>query len=211
MIRTEHEGKEWIFPFVKYSADKSNKKLPLIIQLHGAGEWGGGGEELHLVETHGFSRIMSDIDSECIIVMPQCPPDSFWAAKVESLLLFIEQLKKRFDIDEERISLTGFSMGGYGTWFTAMAKPQLFSAIAPVCGGGMAWKAIALDMPVWAFHGTEDDVVTPVQTEEMVERLKLLGRDVTYTKFEGEGHSIQELAYTTKLLHWLLSKKRKNS
>ena len=208
MIRTEHEGKEWIFPFVKYSPENKDKKLPLVIQLHGAGEWGFGGDELYLVEKHGFSKIVSDADYECIIVMPQCPSDSFWAAKVESLLLFIEQLKERFNVDEERISLTGFSMGGYGTWFTAMAKPELFSAIAPVCGGGMAWRANVLDMPVWTFHGTEDEVITPFQTEEMVKKLEGYGADVTYTKIEGEGHTIQPYVYTAKLLEWLISKKR---
>ena len=52
-------------------------------------------------------------------------------------------------------------MGGYGTWYTAMARPDLFAAIAPVCGGGMAWNADVLTMPVWAFHGTADNVVVP--------------------------------------------------
>ena len=56
-----------------------------------------------------------------------------------------------FDVDEDRVYLTGLSMGGYGTWFTAMARPDLFAAIAPICGGGMAYNADVLKMPVWAF------------------------------------------------------------
>ena len=101
-------------------------------------------------------------------------------------------------------------MGGYGTWFTAMARPDLFAAIAPVCGGGMAWNAEVLKMPIWTFHGTEDDVVSPYQTDEMVAKLKALNADVTYTRVNGVGHNVWENAYNTELFEWLLSKKENN-
>jgi len=141
--------------------------------------------------------------------MPQCPPDTFWAARVESVVKFIERLLVEYNVDEDRVYLTGLSMGGYGTWFTSMARPDLFAAIAPVCGGGMAWNAGVLNMPVWVFHGAEDNVVSPVQSDEMVNALKASGADVTYTKLEGVGHNVWEHAYNANLFEWLLSKKRK--
>lgn len=208
MNRIEHREEKWSFPFVEYSPQKRTKKLPLVVQLHGAGEVGWGKEELSLVDLHGFSVIIKGAEYECMFVMPQCPPDTFWAARIESLVQFIEKIIEEYDIDKNRVYLTGLSMGGYGTWFTAMARPDLFAAIAPVCGGGMAWRAPVLKMPVWAFHGEEDTVVTPVQSEEMVNKLKEYGADVTYTKFPGLGHEIQKKAYTTELLEWLLSKER---
>ena len=140
--------------------------------------------------------------------MPQCPENTFWAARVESIVEFIEQLKKEFNVDEDKVYLTGLSMGGYGTWFTSMARPDLFAAIAPVCGGGMAWNAGVLTMPVWAWHGAEDGVVSPVQSDEMVESLKAQGKDVTYSRVEGVGHNVWENAYTEELMNWLLSKTR---
>ncbi len=206
MERIEHREEKWVFPFVEYSSSK-DKKLPLIIQLHGAGERGNGKEELDRVDVHGFSKLLiTDNTHECICVMPQCPENSFWAARVESILKFIEQLKKEFNIDEKRIYLTGLSMGGFGTWYTAMAKPELFAAIAPVCGGGMAWNAGVLNMPVWAFHGAIDSTVSPSQSDEMVESLKKCGKDVLYTKVEGVGHDVWKVAYNEELLDWLLSK-----
>ena len=99
-------------------------------------------------------------------------------------------------------------MGGYGTWFFAMMHPELFAAIAPICGGGMAWNAPSLTMPVWAFHGDLDKTVSFVHSNEMVEKLKSLGRNVKFTVFEGEGHSIQHLAYTAELLDWLLASQK---
>ena len=209
MNRIEHREEKWEFPFVEYSCDAKGEKLPLIIQLHGAGERGCGGQLLDLVDVHGFSKILKDADHRLIAVMPQCPKDSFWAARVESIVKFIEHLIREYPVDPNRVYLTGLSMGGYGTWFTAMARPDLFAAIAPVCGGGMAWNAGVLNMPVWAFHGAADMVVSPMQSDEMVEKLRTLHADVTYTRLEGVGHNVWEKAYGVELLDWLLSKRKK--
>lgn len=223
MQRIEHNEESWRFPFVMYvprgcvnAAGKINKKLPLIVFLHGAGERGYGGEDLALVDKHGFSKIMDQIGDSvecnaidpCLFVLPQCPEDTFWAARVESILAFIGQVAAEYDVDENRICLTGLSMGGFGTWYTAMAKPEMFAAIAPHCGGGMAWNAGVLDMPVWVVHGAEDVTVSPNQSDEMVERLKELGRDVTYRRMDGVGHAVQDYSYDLELLRWMLEKSR---
>lgn len=206
MTRTEHREEKWAFPFVKYAPENADGKLPLILQLHGAGERGCGQEDLKLVDVHGFSKLLQKQSYDCMVVIPQCPLDTFWAARVESILELIEQLKKEFPVDESRIYLTGLSMGGFGTWFTAMAKPALFKAIAPVCGGGMPWNASVLTMPIWAFHGAEDMTVTVRHSDEMVEALEKAGADVTYTRMDGVGHNVWEYAYTDGLMQWLLSK-----
>lgn len=208
MNRIEHREEKWMFPFVEYSGNKKIKKLPLIIQLHGAGERGCGKDDLEKVDVHGFSQYLKNAEHNCIVVMPQCPLNTFWAAKVESILKFIEQLINEYDVDENRIYLTGLSMGGYGTWFTSMARPDLFAAIAPVCGGGMAWNADVLKMPIWVFHGVEDRVVNVAQSDEMVLKLKDENENLIYTRLDGVGHNVWENAYTKELFDWLLSKRR---
>ena len=113
-----------------------------------------------------------------------------------------------FDVDTDRVYLTGLSMGGFGTWYTSMAAPHLFAAIAPICGGGMAWNAGVLKMPVWTFHGVDDATVSVTQTDEMVEALKKFNDDVTYTRMQGVGHDVWKYAYNKELVDWFLSKKK---
>ena len=208
MNRIEHNEEQWIFPFVEYSGNYKKEKLPLIIQLHGAGERGCGKDDLGKVDVHGFSQYLKNAEHNCMVVMPQCPENTFWAARIESILKFIEQLINEYDVDEDRIYLTGLSMGGYGTWFTAMERPDLFAAIAPVCGGGMAWNADVLKMPIWMFHGADDNVVSVNQSDEMFLKLKEVNEDLIYTRLDGMGHDVWKNAYKKELFDWLLSKRR---
>ena len=99
-------------------------------------------------------------------------------------------------------------MGGYGTWYTSLRYPKMFAAIAPVCGGGMAWNAGVLKMPVWAFHGAIDDVVSVTQSDEMVEGIKKNNGNVKYTRLENVGHNVWINAYNKELMNWLISHKR---
>lgn len=206
MVRIEHKEAKWAFPFVEYSPAEKKNKLPLVIQLHGAGERGNG--DLSKVDIHGFSKFVEDKEIDCIFAMPQCPENQFWAGRVESIVSFTEMLIEEFDADKDRVYLTGLSMGGFGTWYTSMLRPDLFAAIAPVCGGGMPWNAKVLDMPIWAFHGAEDKVVDTFYSDDMVKALKNYEKDVTYTRLDGVGHDAWNYAYNQELLDWLLSKKK---
>ena len=192
------------FPFIAYIPDHISDHPALLLQLHGAGERGDAPEELDLVLVHGFSKVVTDENfSDCILVMPQCPADSFWVAKIESLRTFIEHIICAYSVDRSRIYLCGLSMGGYGTWYTAMAYPDLFAAIAPCCGGGMAWNADILKMPIWAFHGKEDSVVSVRNTIEMIEKLDGKNPYFKYTLYDGVDHDSWVRAFSPELLSWL--------
>lgn len=196
------------FPYMAYIPENISHHPGLLIQLHGAGERGSGNQDLNKVLIHGFPAVVNDTNfKDCILVMPQCPEDSFWVAKIESLKKFIDRIIVQYSIDPRRIYLCGLSMGGYGTWYTAMAYPDLFAAIVPCCGGGMAWNAQVLTMPIWAFHGLEDDLVSPHQTKEMVTALKNINFNLKYTFLEGVGHDSWRQAFTEETLIWILSQK----
>lgn len=200
---------ETLFPYVAYIPDKISEKPALIVQLHGAGERGNGETVFEAVTRHGFAKIVNDENlTDAILVMPQCPQNSFWVAKIESIKSFIDKIIKEYSCDEKRIYLCGLSMGGFGTWYTAMAYPELFAAILPCCGGGMAWNADVLKMPIWTFHGLSDTVVSPSQTIEMAEKLKATNKNFKCVLLEGVGHNSWEKAFTEETLKWLLSNKK---
>lgn len=202
----KHRDAQSVFPYIAYLPETLSDHPALIIQLHGAGERGNGGDDLEKVLVHGLSKTGNEDNlKDCILIMPQCPTNTFWAARVESIRKFIDLIVEEYSIDPARIYLCGLSMGGYGTWFTAMAYPELFAAIAPCCGGGMAWYASELKMPVWAFHGAEDTVVFPHSSIEMVEEMRAHGLNVKFDLYEGVGHNAWERAFTGELIEWFLS------
>lgn len=203
MIRKEYTENE-IFSYVEYSPEVLKEGLPIVFQLHGAGERGNGKDELSLVDVHGFSEFLKDNDRECIFIMPQCPNGTFWTARVESILRFIEEKIEFYKVDKSRVYLTGISMGGYGTWLTAMAKPSLFAAIAPVCGGGMPWNANMVTMPVWMIHGDADTTVNVFYSDEMATKLEEAGKDFIYTRLKGVTHNAWDYTYKSELIDWLL-------
>ena len=211
MIRKEFQTEERLFPFVAYFPKKIDGLLPLVVQLHGAGERGNGENDLEKVDIHGFSNMLQgNKEYSCVFVMPQCRKESFWAAEVPNIYKFILNIIDEFAIDTKRIYLTGLSMGGYGTWYTAMRYPEMFAAIAPVCGGGMVWNAAVLDMPIWAFHGTEDELVYPTETLNMIQKIRRNSptNEVALSMLDNVGHNAWDYAYNEELLKWLLSKSR---
>ena len=76
-----------------------------------------------------------------------------WNASILSALL--DEIVERYRVDLDRIHVTGFSMGGYGTWALAMHTPNRFASLVPVCGGGDTIRASQIKhMPQW-YVGTE--------------------------------------------------------
>jgi predicted peptidase len=105
---------------------------PLVLFLHGAGERG---DDLELVKKHGPPKLIGEgKDFPFIVVSPQCPKDVWWEPIELSALL--DQVIKTHKVDQDRIYVTGLSMGGFGTWRLAAFTPDRFAAIAPICGGG---------------------------------------------------------------------------
>lgn len=208
-IVRDAEGKKG-FPYIAYIPDGAAESPALIIQLHGSGERGKGGDELDRVLIHGLPNHASDeVLKDCILLLPQCPEESFWTAKTETLKSFTELFAEEYGVDRDRIYLCGLSMGGYGTWYFAEAYPKIFAAIAPCCGGGMAWNAGVLTMPVKAFHGLKDTAVRPENTIEMIEYMKSCGLQPECVLYEDVGHDSWKRAFTPELVEWFFKHRRK--
>ncbi len=204
----------------------ATKKYPLVVLLHGAGErgddnksqlkWGGG----------LFADAATQEKYPAFVLVPQCPRDKKWVeidwaapkpvapadpGTIQKLLLAtVDAVQKEFPIDPDRLYLTGLSMGGYGTWDLITRHPEKWAAAAPICGGGDPSKAAAAkSLPVWAFHGSADNVVKPERTREMVEVLKAAGAPIAYTEYAGIGHDSWSSAFAEpSFLPWMFAQKR---
>ncbi len=187
------------------------KRYPIVFFLHGAGERG---DDVELVKVHGpFKRIAMGETFDFICVAPQCPADSFWSYEVQTLNLFVSRICEELNADADRVYLTGLSMGGYGTWALALAHPEKFAAILPVCGVGMPWAAGALkNVPVWAFHGCDDPVVPVTGSIDMVNAVNQAGGEAKLTVYNGVGHDSWSKTYRNQEVYgWMLAQRRKPS
>lgn len=181
-------------------------RWPLVVYLHGAGERG---QDVNIVRRGGIPRRIDDGEKfEFIAVSPQCLSDARW--EPETVVALIERISGSFSVDPDRVCLTGFSMGGYGTWQTACYRPEMFAAIAPLAGGGDVEQANRLTgLPIWAFHGAKDQVVPFAASKDMVEAVRKAGGQVEFTVLAEQDHGICEMVYKDRRLYeWLLLKRR---
>jgi predicted peptidase len=181
----------------------------LLVFLHGAGERG---SNLDKVKQHGPPKLVTaGKDMPFIVVSPQCPNRLWWPSLSERVKALIDEVVEKYDVDESRIYLTGLSMGGFGTWSISCTYPERFAAIAPVCGGGKTFVAECLkNVPVWAFHGANDIVVNPSESQRMVEAINEAGGDAKMTLYPDTGHDSWTKTYNNEELYrWLLSHSKK--
>ena len=197
-------GKFWLYVPGGYS--REGDPWPLMLFLHGAGERG---DDLEQVKVHGPPKLVDQgKQMPFLIVSPQAPADHWWSS--EYLIALLDAVEEAYNVDPERIYVTGLSMGGYGTWDLAVAQPDRFAAIAPICGGGDPEAVCAIkDMPVWVFHGAKDTVVPMGRSEEMVEALKACGGHVRFTVYPEAGHDAWTATYDNPEFYaWLLHQRR---
>ena len=190
----------------------ANKKYPLVLFLHGAGERGDGSKEkLPLVCVNALPKYAEEGEEyPFILLCPQCPENIVWNNIVLTLRALVDKIAAQYSADPDRIVCTGLSMGGFGTWEMGVTYPDFFAAIAPVCGGGFSWRAALLkDMPIWAFHGDADNVVPISYSETMVEAIKKAGGNPKFTVFPGVNHNSWDSAYqTTGVVKWLTEQRK---
>ncbi len=202
------------FNYLLYTPKNATANMPLIIYLHGGS---GKGEDLDLLTgTDGFPQYVQDGVLENIpayIVMPQLPStQKGWTDISVSLKELIDYTCNTYNIDTNKISLTGHSMGGTGVWGTALAYPDLFSCIAPLSGSIRINRDninILSTLPVWAFVGSDDTIVEPTSSINIIEILNQKGSNAQVTVFDGATHfDVPQLTYLDEninLVSWLIS------
>lgn len=200
---------------------------PLVIFFHGAGERG---DDNTAQLKHGTSLFLKPKVRRrfpCFVFAPQCPRGQQWvnmpwgdtvgtqpkhpSTSMRLALDVVNALPKEFNIDTNRLYVTGLSMGGYAAWDCLTRFPGRFAAVVPICGGGderTVTRAVART-PVWAFQSTDDPVVPIVRTRHMIDALVAKGGHPHFFEYTGLGHDSWDRAYAEpELLPWMFAQRR---
>jgi len=226
------------YRYVVYVPREFNKSKtwPVIIALHGGGEYGNDG----LKQTAGglAKEIrLNPARFPAIVVFPQAHADNTPGWQLEggkAALAELDLAIKEFNGDPKRVYITGLSAGGNGSWFLLSRYPERFAAAVVVCGyvsaftgrtSGVSYPSLAPEsktdpfsaiaqrvrsIPIWIFHGDADQNVSVEESRKMFAALKALGSDVRYTELPGVAHNAWEQAYSrADVFEWLFKQTRK--
>ena len=133
-----------------------------------------------------------------------------WEQVEEDLLTMLATVSTKYQVNSDKVYLSGLSYGGFGTWYMASKHPEKFAAIAPVVGWGhpSLMPPIAKHkIPVWQFAGGRDGAVKIPYFYAGINTLKQLGHNnVRFTVHEEMGHDAWTRVYASDdFYQWLLS------
>ncbi len=190
---------------------KRGERYPLMVFLHGSGERG---TELSKAMVHGpLKEIGSPTFRQFpfVVIVPQCPEKEWWEPTGVNAL--VESCLRKYRVDRDRVYLTGLSMGGFGTWAAAAERPDLYAAIAPICGGlDPALAKPLANMPIWATHGDADTAVPISESQGIIDALRALGAKPRFDIIKGGGHDVWTPVYAGQEIYdWFLTHKRQKA
>lgn len=194
-----------------YDAQEPGRKWPLIFFFHGIGERG---NDPAILLREGLPyELAQGSGVDALVIAPQCPADSHWAdeaSELEKLRRFLPAMIQKFPVDPDRIYLTGLSMGGRCAWKVALAMPDTFAAMAVACGRVTDYEFENIrDMPLWMFHGVNDDTTPFDNINKILPRLmESQHRYYKLSVYPSVGHTVWKEAYTHMGLYdWLLTQR----
>lgn len=213
ILKKKSFNKRINFEYLMYLPDdyyNEEKKYPLMLFLHGAGERG---DNVDLIKKHGIpKRIEEGENFPFITIAPQCR-DGIWWSNTESINILeklMQHLISDLKVDKKRVYGTGLSMGGFGILELALSAPSLFTALVPVCGGTITNDLQNLEkIPIWMFHGEEDDVIPKESSLLIYKYLKEKNKNILLTIYPNTMHDSWTETYENKEIYdWLLSFKK---
>jgi len=160
--------------------------VPLVLALHfgvrGGDATGAGGDVLQIL----VGPALADLGA--IIVAPDSVRGDWSSPENEKAVnALLDAMLAHYAIDSKKIAVTGYSMGGAGTWHFADKFPERFSAAIPVAGRPPA-SAAGWRLPVLAIHSRDDQVVPFDPTEARIAELQKAGVNAKLIALTGITH-----------------------
>lgn len=165
-------GKNWnakiTFPDASIPTDKNS----LIIALHWAGDFGTYKEFNDCLVVPALKNL------DAIIISPEGERQQ-WSTvnNVDKVLDIVTYAQKYWNVDPDKIAITGYSNGGNGSWYFAEKYPEHFSAAIPMASSYPIMNKI--EVPLCVIHGEKDELFSVIKTSKWVNQTKTSGSDVT--------------------------------
>ena len=164
----------------------ANVPVPLVLVLHS------GGERMRYYGSAFMRLLVAPAlgDLRAIMVAPDCPTNAWSdAASEEAVMALVDDVLGHFNIDRRRVLVTGFSLGGRGTWFMASRHADVFTAAIPMASspGDLPIDRLAT-MPTYIIHSRDDEVSPFAPDERLAKQLIEMGRPVRFQALYGLGH-----------------------
>lgn len=190
-----------------------DRQWPVILFLHGAGERGRDG----LSPTYfGLGPVLRHSPElyPGVVVFPQCetwddPVFTSWSIQTAAgrrALAILDEVVKTEAIDPARQSLTGWSMGGFGSTALAAHDPKRWQAVLAVAGGysGTAYDTLQ-NANLWVIHGTKDTIVSVKQSQQLTAELTQRNPAAHFDEVASAGHEVWGRVYSDpQVAQWLL-------
>ena len=194
-----------------YVPKNATNGMPLIMYLHGATFKNL--DILELLKTDGFPKYVNDEiygDLRSYVVIPKIDSNTKnWVDISDKLEELIKSLNTNYGIDLNRVSLTGHSIGGTGTYQLQIKLPTTFACIAPMSGfiknSDENINAVS-KTNIWAFVGAKDTVISPNSTKQAIKLLKDKGANAKLTEYQNADHfSVPVMGYKdNELIKWFV-------
>jgi dienelactone hydrolase len=213
------------------------QKWPTVLQLHGYNPANPDYWDWWSADYRGYVHTETPGQGDIIYIEPHGRGNTQYLAMGDSdVLRCLSEAKKLLSVDEDRVYLTGDSMGGWGTWNVSTRHPDLFAAIAPVFGGvdyhsqmteeelaalnpaerfwadkDSSWSMAdsLINMPIFVHHGDKDGAVNVEWSRYGVRMLQRWGYDIRYHEYPGKVHEALAAGGNPELSRaWFLEHRR---
>ena len=186
------------------------KKWPLVVALHGMG---GDENSFFVAYDNGVIRRIAETRGYLVACPKGRQSASMYMGPAETDVMdVLAEIKREYSIDEDRVFLTGHSMGGYGTWSVAANHPGEFAALAPFAGGGTPFTTPKLrgiaHIPWIVIHGDADPTVPVDESRKMVKLGQEHGTKIKYIEVPGGDHSNIVVPNMNAVFDWFDAHKR---
>jgi predicted peptidase len=195
--------------FLPKGYEKSAEKWPVILYLHGGSLRG---DNINQMKKYGLAeKVEADPDFPFIVISPQCHQGEIWT-DVDALGAILDEVAQTHRIDPDRVYVTGHSMGARGALYAAYKMPERFAAVialAPV-GPITAWAEKLAALPLWIFHGPNDQFTPLKEVEELIHAIEAKGSHPQFTVLPGRDHYILDVYDRPDLYQWLAQQRRQH-